>query len=119
MATTARRTCPATPSSCSSCPSALRWSTCTSTSGTSATPERARARARESSKTPAPMNFRSIYQHGFARVAACTGRISVADPPANAEVVLRLARECADEGVAVAVFPELNLTGYSIEDLLH
>ena len=65
------------------------------------------------------MNFRSVYQHGFARVAACTGRIAIADPPANAEVVLRLARECAGEGVAVAVFPELNLTGYSIEDLLH
>src|SRR3954469_5165880 len=64
------------------------------------------------------MNFRSVYQHGFARVAACTGRIAIADPPANAEVVLRLARECADEGVAVAVFPELNLTGYSIVDLL-
>src|SRR3954463_10723788 len=65
------------------------------------------------------MNFRSIYEHGFARVAACTGRITIADPPANAELVLRLGRECADEGVAVAVFPELNLTGYSIEDLLH
>ncbi|HZC29528.1 MAG TPA: nitrilase-related carbon-nitrogen hydrolase, partial [Gaiellaceae bacterium] len=65
-----------------------------------------------------PMNFRSLYEHGFARVAACTGRIAIADPPANAEVVLRLARECADEGVAVALFPEMNLVGYSIEDLL-
>jgi NAD+ synthase (glutamine-hydrolysing) len=64
------------------------------------------------------MNFRSIYQHGFVRVAACTGRIAIADPPANADSVLRLARECAADGVAVAVFPELNLTGYSIEDLL-
>jgi NAD+ synthase (glutamine-hydrolysing) len=64
------------------------------------------------------MNFRSIYQHGFARVAACTGRIAIADPPANAEAVLRQARACAEEGVAVALFPELNLTGYSIEDLL-
>jgi NAD+ synthase (glutamine-hydrolysing) len=65
------------------------------------------------------MNFRSVYQHGFARIAACTGPITIADPPANAEVVLRHARACADDGVAVAVFPELNLTGYSIEDLLH
>jgi NAD+ synthase (glutamine-hydrolysing) len=64
------------------------------------------------------MNFRSIYQHGFVRVAACTGRVTIADPPANAESVLRLARECHDDGVAVALFPELNLTGYSIEDLL-
>jgi NAD+ synthase (glutamine-hydrolysing) len=65
------------------------------------------------------MNFRSIYQHGFVRVASCTGRIAIADPPANAQVVLRLARECADDGVGLAVFPELNLTGYSIEDLFH
>ena len=64
------------------------------------------------------MNFRSIYSHGFARVAACTGRTTIADPPANAEMVLRLARACADDGVAVAIFPELTLTGYSIEDLL-
>jgi NAD+ synthase (glutamine-hydrolysing) len=65
------------------------------------------------------MNFRSIYQHGFVRVASCTGRIAIADPPSNAEVVLRHARACADEGVGLALFPELNLTGYSIEDLLH
>jgi NAD+ synthase (glutamine-hydrolysing) len=64
------------------------------------------------------MDFRSVYQHGFVRVAACTARIAIADPPANAEVVMREARACADEGVAVALFPELNLTGYSIEDLL-
>src|ERR1700746_1809173 len=64
------------------------------------------------------MNFRSIYQHGFARVAACTTPITIADPPANAEAVLRTARDCAEDGVAIALFPELNLTGYSIEDLL-
>src|SRR4051794_4659157 len=64
------------------------------------------------------MNFRSIYQHGFVRVASCTGRIAIADPPANAEVILRHARACAEEGVGLALFPELNLTGYSIEDLL-
>ncbi|WP_329290833.1 NAD(+) synthase [Streptomyces pseudovenezuelae] len=63
-------------------------------------------------------NFWSIYQHGFARVAACTGHTVIADPPANAEAVLRHARRCAEEGVAVAVFPELGLCGYSIEDLL-
>src|SRR5918998_3199373 len=64
------------------------------------------------------MDLRSIYQHGFARIASCTGRVSIADPPANAEMVLRLARACDQDGVAVALFPEMNLTGYSIEDLL-
>lgn len=65
-----------------------------------------------------PLNFWSIYQHGFARVAACTGHTVIADPRANAEAALLQARRCAEEGVAVAVFPELGLTGYSIEDLL-
>src|SRR6187200_2656150 len=64
------------------------------------------------------MDFHNIYEHGFARVAACTARIAIADPPANAEALLRQARACHEEGVAVAVFPELCLTGYSIEDLL-
>jgi NAD+ synthase (glutamine-hydrolysing) len=64
------------------------------------------------------LSFWSIYQHGFARVAACTGHTVIADPPANAEAVLRHARRCAEEGVAVAVFPELGLTGYAIDDLL-
>ncbi|HTJ35832.1 MAG TPA: NAD(+) synthase [Dactylosporangium sp.] len=64
------------------------------------------------------MNFRSIYAHGFARVAACTGRTTIADPPANAAAILAQARECSADGVALAVFPELGLTGYSIEDLL-
>jgi NAD+ synthase (glutamine-hydrolysing) len=64
------------------------------------------------------MGFTSVYRHGFARVAACTQRTALADPPANADAVLRQARACADEGVAVAVFPELTLSGYSIDDLL-
>ena len=64
------------------------------------------------------MNFRSIYQHGFARVAACTGRVAIADPAENAELVIRSARTCSEEGVAVAVLPEMTLTGYSLEDLV-
>lgn len=64
------------------------------------------------------MDFRSIYEHGFARVAACTGPVTLADPAANVEAVLRRARACSEEGVAVAVFPELCLSGYSIDDLL-
>lgn len=65
-----------------------------------------------------PDDFRSLYRHGFARVAACTQRTTLADPAANADAVLRQARACHDEGVAAAVFPELTLTGYSVEDLL-
>ncbi len=63
------------------------------------------------------MSFRSIYRHGFARIAACTIRASLADPAANAEAVLRAARHCHDRGAAVAVFPELALSAYAIDDL--
>ena len=42
----------------------------------------------------------------------------MADPAANADSVLRIARECHDDGVGIAVFPELTLSGYSIEDIL-
>jgi len=65
------------------------------------------------------MSFRSIYRHGFVRVAACTTRTSLADPPANADSILRVARDCGHRGVALAVFPELGLSGYAISDLLH
>jgi NAD+ synthase (glutamine-hydrolysing) len=63
-------------------------------------------------------DFFGAYRHGFARVAACTHRTVLADPAANAASVLRIARECHDDGIAVAVFPELTLSGYSIEDIL-
>src|SRR6201991_584716 len=64
------------------------------------------------------MDFYSAYRQGFVRVAACTHHTSLADPAANAESVLRLARDCHDDSVALAVFPELTLSGYSIEDIL-
>lgn len=63
-------------------------------------------------------DFFGAYRHGFARVAACTHRTVLADPAANAASVLRIARSCHSDGVAVAVFPELTLSGYSIEDIL-
>ena len=62
--------------------------------------------------------FRAIYRHGYAWVAACTLRTTIGDPGANAEAVLAAARDCDRDGVAVAVFPELALSGYSIEDIL-
>ncbi len=64
------------------------------------------------------MNFYSAYDHGFVRVAACTHHTAIGDPAANAASVLGLARECHNDGAALAVFPELTLSGYSIEDIL-
>jgi NAD+ synthase (glutamine-hydrolysing) len=64
------------------------------------------------------MDFHSVYDQGFVRVASCTIPTSVADPAANAATVLAVARECHEDAVGLAVFPELTLCGYSIEDLL-
>ncbi|MFS3130584.1 NAD(+) synthase [Nocardioides sp. Bht2] len=63
------------------------------------------------------MDFYSAYAHGFARVAACTIPVTIADPDACASAVLAEAVACHEQGVALAVFPELSLSGYSIDDL--
>ncbi len=64
------------------------------------------------------MTFRSLYRHGFARVASCTMRCAIADPAANAEAVLRVAKTCDERSAALAIFPELAVSGYAIDDLL-
>ena len=63
------------------------------------------------------MDFYSSYAQGFARVAACTLPIVAVDPERNADAVIAEARDLADEGVALAIFPELCLSGYAIDDL--
>jgi len=55
--------------------------------------------------------------HGFLRVAAVCPRVRLADPAGNAEETAGLAAQAAGQGVQVAVFPELGLTGYSAGDL--
>src|ERR1700709_1166476 len=64
------------------------------------------------------MSFRSLYAHGFARVAACTVVSSAANPAANARAILAEARLVSDQGAVLAVFPELCVSGYAIDDLL-
>ena len=64
------------------------------------------------------MEFYSAYDQGFARVAACTIPVAIADPAANARTVLQQVRACHDDHVAVALFPELSLCGYAIDDLV-
>ena len=64
------------------------------------------------------MDFYSAYHQGFVRVAACTLHTALADPAANAESVLRVARACHDDHVGIAVYPELTLSGYSLEDIV-
>ncbi len=64
-------------------------------------------------------SFGSLYSHGFVRVAAAVPRVQIAEPLVNAERTVSLARRAAAERAALVVFPELGLSGYSIEDLFH
>ncbi|AKT50611.1 NAD(+) synthase [Arsenicicoccus sp. oral taxon 190] len=61
--------------------------------------------------------FYNAYAQGFARVAACTSPTHIADPARNADGIVAAARELHDDGVAVAVFPELGISGYALDDL--
>jgi len=79
---------------------------------------RAAEPSRASTGEDVSMTFHSLYAHGFARVAACTADVFIADPVRNAESIVDVSRRCSEQGVAVAVFPELSLTGYAIDDLL-
>lgn len=55
--------------------------------------------------------------HGFLRVAAASPVLRVADCAFNADRILALMRRAESESVAVLVFPELSLTGYTCADL--
>jgi len=57
------------------------------------------------------MAFRSIYTHGFLRVAACTIETAIAEPARNAGAILDAARACHARAAGLAVFPELTVSG--------
>jgi NAD+ synthase (glutamine-hydrolysing) len=63
--------------------------------------------------------FQSPYRHGFVRVAVAAPRLHLAQPAANAEETVRLARIADERGAALVVFPELGLSGYTADDLFH
>jgi NAD+ synthase (glutamine-hydrolysing) len=65
------------------------------------------------------MSFASLYSHGFARVATAVPHMRIGEPEFNADRTLALARQASDDHAAVVIFPELGLSGYSIDDLLH
>ena len=54
---------------------------------------------------------------GFLRVASATPRIKVADCEKNADEIISQAREAAEKGASMIVFPELCITGYTCSDL--
>ena len=64
------------------------------------------------------MDFHSVYDHGFARVAACTVPVRLVDPGPNAAGALAVAPQGPDGGGALPGLPSLGLTGYSLDDLV-
>ena len=62
--------------------------------------------------------FFSLHRQGFVRVAACTPRIEVGDPQANADETLALMHDGEARNVDLMLFPELGLSAYAIDDLL-
>lgn len=63
------------------------------------------------------INFRSIHAHGFVRVGACTPIATVGCPHTNMKLTEDLANQAAGEYADLLVFPELNISSYSIDDL--
>jgi NAD+ synthase (glutamine-hydrolysing) len=61
--------------------------------------------------------FESIATHGFFRVAAATPVMALSRPLENASRTVALAQQAARENVGLVVFPELGITGYSLDDL--
>lgn len=55
----------------------------------------------------------------YIRVGACAPRVHIGDVESNVNEIIVMARKCAAEGVRIAVFPELGVTGYTCADLFH
>ncbi|RXF72813.1 NAD(+) synthase [Hansschlegelia zhihuaiae] len=62
-------------------------------------------------------SFFSARRHGFVRVGVATPRVAVADPARNAAAAIELAERAASGGADLLIFPELNVSGYAIDDL--
>ena len=53
------------------------------------------------------------------RVAAAVPHVRIGRPAFNAERTLALAQRAAEADAALVIFPELGLSAYAIDDLLH
>ena len=77
----------------------------------------AKAKAKAKVKAEPAPPFAAIHRHGFVRVAAASPVASAGDVAFNVDQTLALARQADARGVDLAVFPELNLSSYAIDDL--
>jgi NAD+ synthase (glutamine-hydrolysing) len=62
--------------------------------------------------------FDTSSSHGFVRIACVTPKVHLANPQANLAEHVQLAKRADAAGADLVVFPELSLTGYSLDDLL-
>jgi NAD+ synthase (glutamine-hydrolysing) len=62
-------------------------------------------------------NFFNLYNHDFVRVAVAVPAVRVADPAFNAAQTIALMNEAAERNAVLVLFPELGVTGYSLDDL--
>jgi NAD+ synthase (glutamine-hydrolysing) len=58
-------------------------------------------------------------RHDYMRVAVASPEVEIADVKTNLARITSLYHEAADQHTSLVVFPELSLTGYSIQDLSH
>ena len=65
------------------------------------------------------MSFFSLHRQGFVRVAACTPRVHVGDPASNAHETLSAMRDGDSRNADLMLFPELGISAYAIDDLVH
>ncbi len=63
--------------------------------------------------------FFNPFTHGFFRCAAATPLVSLARPMLNASAQIVMLRQCHEKNAGMVVFPELSLSGYSLQDLFH
>ncbi len=64
-----------------------------------------------------PGNFLAMHRHGFVRVGTCAPRVRPADVAFNRDAVIAEARRADAGRVDLAVFPELCVSSYAIDDL--
>ncbi|MDD6033771.1 MAG: NAD(+) synthase, partial [Oscillospiraceae bacterium] len=57
--------------------------------------------------------------YGFIKAAALSPRVTVASPKQNGEETLKALLAAAEQGVQLAVLPELGLSAYTCADLFH
>ena len=63
------------------------------------------------------MDFANVYDQGFVRAAVRVLPVRLARPDENARAVIEDLTNLEGQGIALVAYPELNLTGYSCEDL--